>query len=58
VDARGPCWTRRELALLGTDNDDVIAARIAQTPNAVGVMRRRRKVPKSRDRRKREGLRG
>jgi hypothetical protein len=47
-----PWWSRRELALLGTDDDEVIAARIGRTPNAVGVMRRRRKVPKFRDRRR------
>jgi hypothetical protein len=52
---RGPRWTRRELALLGTDEDDVIAARVGRTPNAVGVMRRRLKVPKSRDRRRCRG---
>jgi hypothetical protein len=49
----GPRWTRRELALLGTDHDEAVAARIGRTPNAVGVMRRRRKVPKFRDRRRR-----
>jgi hypothetical protein len=49
----GPRWTRRDLALLGTDDDDVIAARVGRTPNAVGVMRRKRKAPKSRDRRRR-----
>jgi hypothetical protein len=50
---RGPRWTRRELALLGTEDDDVIAARVGRTPNPVGVMRRSRKVPKFRDRRRR-----
>jgi hypothetical protein len=54
----GPWWTRAELALLGTDEDDVIAARIGRTPTAVGVMRRKRKVPKFRDRRRREGRQG
>jgi hypothetical protein len=49
---RGPCWTRRELALLGTDDDEVVASKIGRTPNAVGVMRRRRKVPKFCDRRR------
>ncbi|HZY84446.1 MAG TPA: hypothetical protein VFE78_06430 [Gemmataceae bacterium] len=47
---RGPRWTRRELALLGTDEDDVIAARVGRTPGAVGVMRRRLMVPKFHDR--------
>jgi hypothetical protein len=50
---RGPWWSPRELALLGTDEDDVIAARIGRTACAVGVMRRKRKVPKFRDRRRR-----
>jgi hypothetical protein len=54
----GPWWTPRELALLGTDEDDVIAGRIGRTPNAVGVMRRKRQVPKFRDRRRREGRQG
>jgi hypothetical protein len=38
------------LALLGTDEDDVIAARVGRTPGAVGVMRRRLMVPKFHDR--------
>ncbi len=54
----GPWWTRRELALLGTDEDEVIAARIGRTATAVGTMRRKRKVPKFRDRRRREGRQG
>jgi hypothetical protein len=54
----GPRWTRAELALLGTDDDDVIAARVGRTPNAVRVMRRKRNVPKFRDRRKRQGRQG
>jgi hypothetical protein len=32
---RGPRWTSRELALLGTDEDGVIAARVGRTPAAV-----------------------
>jgi hypothetical protein len=54
----GPWWSPAELALLGTDDDEVIAVRVGRTPAALGVMRRRRKVPKFRDRRKREGRRG
>jgi hypothetical protein len=49
----GPRWTRRQLALLGTDDDDVIAAKVGRTPEAVRVMRRKRQVPKFRDRRRR-----
>jgi hypothetical protein len=49
----GPRWARRELALLGTDDDDVIAAKVGRTPEAVRLMRRKRKVPKFRDRRRR-----
>jgi hypothetical protein len=48
----GPWWTRRELALLGTD-DDVIAAKVGRTPEAVQLMRGKRWVPKFRDRRRR-----
>jgi hypothetical protein len=54
----GPWWSDAELALLGTDDDEAVAARVGRTPNAVGVMRRKRKVPKFRDRRKREGRQG
>ena len=50
---RGPRWTRCELALLGTDEDDVIAARLGRTPNAVRIKRQRLGVAKSRGRRKR-----
>ena len=49
---RGPRWTRRELALLGTDDDEAVASKIGLTPKAVRVMRRRLKVPKYRDRRR------
>ena len=49
----GPWWTRRELALLGTDDDDVIAAKVGRTPEAVRLMRRKRRVPQFRDRRRR-----
>jgi|SRR5579864_6124697 len=34
-----PAWTAEELALLGTDSDDVIAQRIGRTANAVRIMR-------------------
>jgi hypothetical protein len=52
-----PWWTRRQLALLGTD-DDVIAAKVGRTPEAVRLMRRKRRVPKFRDRRGRKGRQG
>jgi hypothetical protein len=53
-----PRWTRRELGLLGTDDDDVVAAKVGRTLEAVRLMRRKRKVPKFRDRRRREGHQG
>ena len=56
--SRGPRWSPRELALLGTDDDDAVAAKIGRTPHAVGVMRRKRKVPKFRDRRRQQGRQG
>jgi hypothetical protein len=43
---------------IGAEEDAVIAARIGRTPTAVGVMWRKRKVPKIRDRRKQEGRQG
>jgi hypothetical protein len=54
----GPWWSEVERALLGTDDDEVVAARIGRAPNAVRLMRRKRKVPKFRDRHKREGRQG
>jgi hypothetical protein len=44
--------------MLGTDDDDVIAARVGRTPCAVGAMRRKREAPKFRDRRVRQGRQG
>ena len=46
-------WTDEERALLGTDDDDVIAHRIGRTAEAVRCERTRRKVPAFRDRRRR-----
>ncbi len=46
----GPWRTRREPALLGTHEDEVLAARVGRTAGAVRCMRIKRKVPKFRDR--------
>jgi hypothetical protein len=43
----GPRWTAEELALLGTDADEVIASRIGRTRVAVQVMRNRRGMPRA-----------
>ena len=37
----GPWWSPRELVLLGTDGDDVIAARVGRTPAPLDLFRRR-----------------
>ncbi len=37
----GQCWTPEELALLGTSSDEVVAAQIGRTVNAVRVKRQR-----------------
>jgi hypothetical protein len=42
---RGPWWSDEELALVGTDTDKVIAARIGKTRSAVRSQRVRRKIP-------------
>jgi hypothetical protein len=44
----GPRWTQGELALLGTDADKVIAARIGKSRDAVRAQRVRRKIPPKR----------
>ena len=41
----GPRWTQGQLALLGTDADKVIAARIGKSRDAVRAQRVRRKIP-------------
>jgi hypothetical protein len=46
-------WTPGQLALLGADHDEVIAARVGRTPGAVTTKRVRRKIPAFRDRRRR-----
>jgi hypothetical protein len=48
----GPNWTAEELARLGTDHDEVIAARIGRTAGAVGQKRRSLKIRVFRDRRR------
>jgi hypothetical protein len=48
----GPLWTEEQLALLGKEPDDVVAAKIGRTENGVRVMRTRLGMPNPRDRRK------
>jgi hypothetical protein len=45
-------WTDEELALLGTDHDEVIAKKIGRTAGAVGQKRREQGVKLFRDRRR------
>jgi len=47
-----PWWTRKELALLGTYPDNVIARRVGRTVTAVRLMRTRLGIPTRLDRRK------
>jgi hypothetical protein len=51
----GPWWSRAELALLGKLPDDVVAARIGRTPDAVRCKRQKLRVPNPCDRRRRRG---
>jgi hypothetical protein len=46
-------WTPDQLALLGTDDDEVIARKVGRTPGAVRSQRAVRKIPAFRDRRRR-----
>src|SRR5262249_46752997 len=46
----GPWWTEEQLALLGKEPDDVVAAKTGRTENGVGVMRTRLGIPTARDR--------
>src|SRR6266852_913727 len=48
----GPWWTPKELALLGTYPDNVIARRVGRTVTAVRLMRTRLGIPTRLDRRK------
>jgi hypothetical protein len=50
----GPRWTRAQPRLLGKEPDDVVAAKIGRSVNAVRVMRTRLGVPTALDRRRRE----
>jgi len=45
-------WTAEELTLLGTHDDDVIAARIGRTAGAVQCQRQLRRIPPFRDKRR------
>ena len=49
---QGPWWTWKELALLGTYPDNVIARRVGRTVTAVRLMRTRLGIPTRLDRRK------
>src|SRR5262249_4078865 len=51
----GPWWTDEQLALLGKEPDDVVAARIGRTENAVRLRRQLLAIPNPRDRRKGRG---
>jgi hypothetical protein len=44
----GARWTQGQLALLGTDADELIAARIGKSRDAVRAQRVRRKIPPKR----------
>jgi hypothetical protein len=54
----GPWWTAEQLALLGTDTDEAVAARVGRTANAVRQMRTSLGIPTFLDRRRRERERG
>ncbi|MDB5307920.1 MAG: hypothetical protein JWO38_2122 [Gemmataceae bacterium] len=49
---RDDCWTAEQLALLGTDHDEVIAVRIGRSVRAVTVKRVRLKIGACKDRRR------
>lgn len=46
----GPRWTKKQVAMLGTAPDDVVARRVGRTTEAVRVMRSRLGIPNPRDR--------
>jgi hypothetical protein len=50
--ARGRGWTADQLALLGTDSDEAVAAQIGRTPAAVRVKRNLLGIASACDRRK------
>jgi hypothetical protein len=45
-------WTKKQLALLGTDDDEVVAKRLGRSVNAVTMKRIRLEIPVFRDRRR------
>ena len=45
-------WTAKQLKLLGTDDDNVIAAKLGRTPGAVRCQRTRREIQPFHDRRR------
>jgi hypothetical protein len=49
--AHWPAWTARQLALLGTDHDEAIAARVGRSVVTVRRKRRELGIPAYRDRR-------
>jgi hypothetical protein len=51
----GKLWTRKELSLLGTKADSVIADRLGRTLNAVRLRRSRLKIPRYRKTAKNRG---
>ena len=46
-------WTKKELAVLGTDDDDVVAKKLGRTVASVRAARIRHEIPVFRDRRRR-----
>jgi hypothetical protein len=54
----GPRWTKAQLRLLGKYPDDVVAARVGRTVDAVRCKRTRLGIPTALDRRKGQGRRG
>ena len=49
--SNGPDWTAKEIALLGTDADGVIAEKIVRSYEAVSKKRKKLGIPRIRDRR-------
>jgi hypothetical protein len=47
----GPWWTEEQLALLGTADDEEVAARVGRTAEAVRIRRTKLGIPIARDRR-------
>jgi hypothetical protein len=53
----GPRWSEEQLALLGTADDETVAALVGRTTGAVRSARRTRGIPTFRDRRSSRGQR-